>query len=58
MKIKHLIKRLEVIEARDGDDDVEYIVVGRDGRIICMDIEGKAVDIVKALRLFPGVRKP
>jgi hypothetical protein len=52
MKIKHLIK---LLETKDGDEDVEYIVVARDGRIVTMFIEGKAVDIINALRLFPGV---
>jgi hypothetical protein len=52
MKIKDLIN---VLETKNQNDDVEYIVVKPDGAIVAMFIERKAVDIINALRLFPGV---
>lgn len=51
-KIKDLIKRLE---KEDPGRRVEFVVVGEDGALVCMDIEdANAADLSRVLGLFSG----
>lgn len=49
MRVDRLIKLLRTKDARK---EVEFIVVGTDGEIVCMSVEQKVSDIVKMLNLF------
>ncbi len=51
VKLRTLIEWLQN-RTDDLDEDVEFIVVTKDGRIICMGVENQAKAIIKVLELF------
>jgi hypothetical protein len=48
LKTKDLIKILETKE----DEEIEFIVLDKDGNIVCMDVATQAKPIIKMLKLF------
>ena len=49
IRIKDLVKKLN---EKDQNKEVEFIVVGTDGNMVCMDVETSASNMVKLLKLF------
>lgn len=54
MKIRQLVA---ILKKKDQEKEVEFIVVGTDDALITMLVSGKAADMVKMLKHFPGVRE-
>lgn len=51
MKLKALIKRLDIDKDEYHDQDVEFIIVRKsDGAIITMEMETKAGIVIRALK--------
>jgi hypothetical protein len=49
MKIKDLVKNLKT---KDQDAEVEFIVCKTTGELVCAQIESKAADLAKLLKIF------
>ena len=49
VKVKDLAK---ILEKKDQNAEVEFIVVTTGGEMVCMDVQAKATDMVKVLKLF------
>lgn len=57
MILSALIRRLHREKEKYHGDDVEFIIVCKeDGAIITMEMECQAANVVKALKLFKGIR--
>lgn len=52
MQLEQLIKILTEERPGDQQEEVEFIIVTKKGRIIAMDVESQAKAIIKALKLF------
>lgn len=49
IKVKDLIKKLE---EKEQDKEVEFVVVGTDRMIVCMDIKSSAHSMAELLSMF------
>lgn len=48
-KIKDLVK---ILQKKEQDAEVEFIVLKTNGNIVCMDVEAKSTDLIKMLKSF------
>ena len=49
VKVKDLIEKLK---KNDQNTEVEFIVVGTDGMLVCMDVKASSKPMVKLLKTF------
>jgi len=54
MKLKQLVK---LLQSKNQNEEVEFVVVSKEGAIVCMKMENQAQKLVKVLQLFPSGEK-
>jgi len=47
--VKDLVEKLK---EKDQDKEVEFVVVGTDGMMVCMDVKSSAKSMVDLLKMF------
>ena len=52
LKVKHLIEKLK---EKDPEKEVEFMIIGVDNTVVCLDVESSAHGMVDLLKMFKKV---